>query len=209
MINRSPFAVLVSAAIVIATSLGGCVSATPSRTAQDMFFDRLAAYCGQAFAGSLVSNEAPDADMVGMPMVIHVRNCSNQEIRVPFHVGQKDGEWDRSRTWVLTRETTGIRLKHDHRHEDGLSDKVTMYGGDTANMGSPDRQEFLVDAESIALFNREALPKSVTNIWVVEVGRGGKFAYELRRIGDNARFFRVEFDLEKPVNAPPPPWGAP
>ena len=209
MIKRSPLAASVSAALVIATSLGGCVSAPPPRTAQDMFFDRLSTYCGQAFAGSLVSTEAPDADMVGMPMAMHVRNCSKQEIRVPFLVGQKDGEWDRSRTRVLTRETAGIRLKHDHRHEDGLSDKVSMYGGDTANMGSPDRQEFLVDAESIALFNREALPKSVTNIWVVEVGRGGKFAYELRRTGDNARFFRVEFDLEKPVDAPPPPWGAP
>jgi hypothetical protein len=31
------------------------------------------------------------------------------------------------------------------------------------------------------------------------------FAYELRRPN---RHFRVEFDLTRPVPAPPPPWGA-
>lgn len=208
MTIHTSLAAFCTVALVVSTSLSGCVSKTPLRTAQDMFFDRLASYCGQAFAGRLVSNETPDADMVGMPMVMHVRTCSSQQIRVPFHVGKKDGEWDRSRTWVLTRNATGMRLKHDHRHDDGKSDTVTMYGGDTVDMGTADRQEFVLDAESKALFKREGLPKSVTNIWAVEVGPGGKFAYELRRTDENARFFRVEFDLTKPVELPPPPWGA-
>ena len=34
---------------------------------------------------------------------------------------------------------------------------------------------------------------------------GSLFAYELRRPN---RFFRVEFDLGRPVPAPPPPWRA-
>ena len=141
-------------------------------------------------------------------MVMHVRECSSSEIHVPFHVGKKDGGWDRSRTWVITRTAGGLRLKHDHRHEDGTSDKLTMYGGETTMSGTGSRQEFAVDAESIALFNREGLPKSVTNIWAVEVGDSNAFAYELRRTGENARFFRVEFELTKAVETPPPPWGA-
>lgn len=200
-------------AIVI--GLVACSSiSTPSAPprAADAFFQRLASHCGKAFSGRLVSNEAPDADMVAMPMVMHVRNCSEHEIRVPFHVGKADGSWDRSRTWVITRTPQGLRLKHDHRHEDGSHDKVTMYGGDTASEGTAQRQDFLVDAESIALFQREGLGRSVTNIWVVDVDAANsataKFAYELRRVGENARFFRVEFDVNASIAPPPPPWGS-
>jgi hypothetical protein len=202
-------AVIRFSGVAIALFLAGCASVDTRPSAQAMFFDQLSSYCGKAFAGRLVSDETPDVDMVGMPMVMHVRECSDSEIRVPFHVGNKDGSWDRSRTWVITKMQTGLRLKHDHRHEDGNPDKVTMYGGDTDADGTAMQQRFPVDAESTALFNREGLPKSVTNIWAVEIGVLGKFAYELRRTGENARFFRVEFDLAKPVEAPPAPWNAP
>jgi len=36
----------------------------------------------------------------------------------------------------------------------------------------------------------------VTNVWAVEVHPGKTYAYELRRPN---RFFRVEFDLSKPL----------
>jgi hypothetical protein len=39
----------------------------------------------------------------------------------------------------------------------------------------------------------------------MEIHPGRTFAYELRRPN---RHFRVEFDLSRPVPAPPPPWGA-
>ena len=81
-----------------------------------------------------------------------------------------------------------------------------MYGGDTAGPGTARRQEFVVDAESIALFEANALPKSVTNVWAVEAD-DTVFAYELRRAPPNARYFRVEFDLTRPVSPPPLPWG--
>ncbi len=144
-------------------------------------------------------------------MVMHVRTCGPSEIRVPFHVQRKDGSWDRSRTWVVTRTDpesgTGLRLKHDHRHEDGSPDTMTMYGGDTADAGTPERQTFPVDADSIALFNRAGRSVSITNIWAVEVD-ATRFTYELKRIGANARHFRVEFALGTPLAPPPPPWGA-
>lgn len=191
--------------------LTGC-STTAAPDPQTAFMARLEDLCGKAFAGRLVSSEAPDANMVGAAMIMHVRDCSAAAIRIPFHVARKDGSWDRSRTWVITRTATGLRLKHDHRHADGSADKVTQYGGDTANAGTAARQAFAVDQDSITMFRREGLPKSVTNIWAVEVSKtsapNASFAYELSRAGENVRFFRVEFDLTKPVAPPPPPWGA-
>ncbi len=191
----------------LALSLTACAT-TSAPSPQDAFFAALTAHCGQAFPGRLVSTEAADADMAGKPMLMHVASCSPTEIRIPFHVGPADGagEWDRSRTWVITRTATGLRLKHDHRHADGTCDPVTMYGGDTATLGTASRQSFPVDAESITLFRAQNLPRSVTNVWTVEAD-SDSFAYELRRTGENARYFRVEFDLSRPVAAPPPAWG--
>lgn len=187
-------------AIAAALALAGCATA-PAQDPQSRFMARLAALCGQAFAGKMVSNDPADSQMAGKPLVMHVASCTGDEIRIPFHVGD-----DRSRTWVITRSPTGLRLKHDHRHEDGSPDAVTMYGGDTAGPGSPVRQEFPVDSESVALFRANGLDKSVTNVWAIEA-TDRIFAYELRRAPPDTRFFRVEFDLARPVAPPPLPWG--
>jgi hypothetical protein len=170
----------------------------------DAFLERLASHCGQAFAGKIVANEPaqPDDAFEGKALVMHVRECSPTEVRVPFHVGD-----DHSRTWILTRTADGLRLKHDHRHEDGSDDAVTMYGGESNTPGTPVRQEFPVGAYSIAMFEREGLNVSVTNTWAMEIEPGKRFLYELARPG--GRLFRVEFDLTTPVATPPTPWGHP
>lgn len=184
--------------------LAACTHTTTPTSApsspQDAFLANLKTLCGKAFEGKVVSTDKADEGFAKEKLVMHVRECTDGGVRVPFHVGQ-----DRSRTWVVTRTPTGLRLKHDHRHKDGSEDKVTQYGGDTANEGTATRQEFPVDAFSIAMFERENLKVSVTNIWAVEVRPGAIYAYELRRAN---RFFRVEFDLTREVAPPPPPWGA-
>jgi hypothetical protein len=187
-------------AAAAALALAACTPPTPAASPQDAFFANLTALCGQSYAGRVVSTDAADADMAGQALVMHVRDCSDSEIRIPFNVGE-----NRSRTWVITRTDTGLRLKHDHRHEDGAEDAVTQYGGDTASEGTATRQEFPVDQFSQDLFVANNIPQSVTNVWAVEVNPGATFAYELRR---ENRHFRVEFDLSAPVAAPPPPWGA-
>lgn len=194
--------------------LFGCATTPPDAlapSAQDAFWNALSSHCGKAYAGRLVSDEAPDAEMRGRQMAMHVRECSPQQIKVPFHIERADGSWDRSRTWVFTRTATGLRLKHDHRHEDGKPDAMTMYGGDTASPGTAAVQEFPVDAESIALFQREGRSVSITNVWRVEVDWQGtgpaRFVYQLQRKAPNARNFRVEFDLGRQIAPPPAPWG--
>ena len=125
-----------------ALSVAGCATSSTAASSSmpaDAFLSALAAHCGKAYAGRIVANQPASATpdpFEGKTLVMHVRGCDDpmREIRIPFHVGD-----DRSRTWVLTRTPTGLRLKHDHMHQDGQPDAVTMYGGDTVGAGTAQR----------------------------------------------------------------------
>lgn len=181
------------------TSTAALTAPTASALAsaeQQQFWNALTELCGNAYSGT--ATEAPAGDTTfNEPLVMHVRNCSDTEIRIPLHVGD-----DRSRTWVITRTDSGLRLKHDHRHEDGTEDEQTQYGGDTEDPGTAERQEFPADD-----YTAELIPEAATNVWTIEVVPDRMFAYALRREGTDRRF-RIEFDLTQPVEPPPAPWGA-
>ncbi|MET4681438.1 hypothetical protein [Stenotrophomonas rhizophila] len=183
-------------------TVGHEVSMAPS----DAFMAAVAAHCGKAFEGRIAVNEprtdAPDP-FEGKRLVMHVRGCEDpaHELRIPFHVGD-----DHSRTWVLSRTENGLRLKHDHRHEDGSPDAVTLYGGDSKPPGTAQRQSFPVDSDSVAMFRKADMLASVQNTWAMEVEPDQRFVYELTRPG--GRHFQVVFDLSKPVALPPAPWGS-
>jgi hypothetical protein len=186
-------------ATALTLTLAGCTT-TPPPTPQSAFMTQIRALCGKAYEGKMVTADARDADIGSRKLVMHVRSCTETEIKIPFHVGE-----NRSRTWVITTQPTGLRLKHGHRHEDGSEDISTQYGGDTVSMGSATRQEFPVDDYSKAMFLRTGSPNSVTNVWAVEIIPGQSYNYEVKRAN---RHFRVEFDLTKPVTPPPAPWGS-
>ena len=160
------------------------------------FWASLESLCSQTFHGQVVESQPPDETFAGKTLMMQVRACTDEEIRIPFHVGE-----DRSRTWVLTWTETGLRLKHDHRHDDGTEDEVTQYGGDSRGPGTAALQEFYADA-----FTAVLVPAAATNIWSIEIEPGRIFAYALQREGTDRRF-RVEFDLREPRAAAPPPWG--
>lgn len=188
---------LIAAAVLAACSSEDAARQSAAADAQDVFWASLQSLCGQAFAGTLVESVPPDSSFDGEQLVMHVRQCEEDVVRVPFHVGD-----DRSRTWVISRTPNGLRLKHDHRHEDGTEDEVTQYGGDTVGPGSAERQEFSADAHTATL-----VPSAANNVWTLEIRPGEMFVYALRREGAERRF-RVEFDLSQPIPAPPPPWGS-
>lgn len=181
------------------------VSCAPRREtgSQEAFWNSLSALCGQAYEGRIGAKvgggSGPDP-FEGKRLVMHVRQCAATEIRVPFHVGE-----DRSRTWVFTRAPSGLRLKHDHRHKNGSEDSATMYGGDALGPGTAQRQSFPADQHSKDMFVRDKIPRAVENVWVIALEPGQKYSYGLYRPG---REFRVDFDLTRPVEAPPAPWGA-
>lgn len=184
--------------LLAALLLAGCAS-RPAAAPQDFFFNRLSALCGKAFAGRVETDDPADAAFAGQALVMHVRGCSANQLRIPLHVGD-----DRSRTWVVSRTETGLRLKHDHRHRDGSEDALTQYGGDSIDDGSAGRQAFPADSFSKQLFEREGRQASIANVWAIEVEPGAALVYELARPG---RLFRVRFDLSRPVPPPPAPWG--
>ncbi len=191
---------IVRIATLIAGVVLGCrTTPVPSVPAspQDAYWAQLQSLCGRAFGGRLTEGAASDSIMRRSALVMHVRSCTPTEMRIPFHVGE-----DRSRTWVLTRSASGIRLKHDHRHADGTEDSVTQYGGDTRDAGTATRQEYYADAHTAAL-----IPAARTNVWTIDVSRETRlFAYALRRESTDRRV-RVEFDLGTAVPTPPAPWG--
>jgi hypothetical protein len=182
---------LAGAAFLTALSAAPLAAQQPA----DEFLAALRARCGQAFEGRVIDPQAVDTAFARERLVMHVRSCGDT-VRVPFHVGE-----NRSRTWVFTRTAEGLRLKHDHRHEDGSEDRVTQYGGDSRATGTATKMEFAVDE-----FTKQLIPAARTNVWTVEI-TATEFVYQLTREGTDRRF-RVVFDLTKPVAVPPAPWGA-
>jgi len=198
--SRKPSNVVVGLAL---TALFACSPSNPDAEArpyeldpQLVFWDALQELCGQAFAGRVVESVPPDESFAGQRLIMHVRSCDVAEIRIPFHVGD-----DRSRTWVVTPTAAGLRLKHDHRHEDGSEDDVSQYGGETRGPGTERVQSFAADR-----FTAELVPVAARNVWTLELHPDSVFAYELTR-EESDRRFRAEFDLTSPIDAPPAPWG--
>ena len=169
----------------------------------DTFWGNLQKLCGKAYAGTIAADTSNSPDFAGKALVMHVRSCEKNRIRIPFFVGD-----DRSRTWVLTRKKDRITLKHDHRHEDGKPDKVTMYGGTSNNAGETIRQFFPADEQTtkVVVAPTDDAPSAAANIWWIELVAGEHYSYNLRRLG-RERLFTVKFDLKNVVATPPAPWG--
>lgn len=176
--------------LLIISSVAGAQEQTPAQ----QFWSSLQSLCGKAYEGSLALPEE-DEQFGGKRLVMHVRSCSDTEIKVPFFVGD-----DKSRTWVFTFKDNVITLKHDHRHEDGSEDKVTQYGGTASNTGMAGVQVFPADAETATL-----LPRAATNVWWVTLD-DTTFNYNLRRLNSET-VFKVVMDLTKTIETPEAPWG--
>lgn len=179
--------------IAMSALLSSTVGATPATD----FWQQLQTLCDQSFAGKLITHPAGEDGFVGKALLMHVRDCSEDEIRIPFHVGE-----DRSRTWVVRLQDKRLSLKHEHRHEDGELDAVTNYGGTASNAGRADRQYFPADEQT-----REVIEAAFSNVWTLALTPGDTFTYGLRRLG-TPRVFQIDFDLSQPVATPPPAWGA-
>ena len=190
---------------IVLSLLTGCASGGPTASAtgltpaQEAWWQSLRSLCDKAYAGTLAHGDPADEAFAGKPMAMHVRRCEDTRIEIPFHVGE-----DHSRTWVVSRTKTGIELKHDHRHEDGSEDVLTLYGGHTDAPGTGTVQLFPADEHSKNLFIAQDRAPSTANVWSMEIVPGERFSYALRRPG---RHFQVDFDLTRPIEPPPAPWG--
>lgn len=160
----------------------------------EQFWNTLKSHCGKAYQGQLVLPKE-DKDFGGKHLVMHVRKCTDKEIKIPFFVGK-----DKSRTWVLSYDNNRMSLKHDHRHKDGTADDVNFYGGITTNSGKADIQIFSSDE-----LTQKMIPAAATNVWWITID-ATTFTYNLRRLGTD-RVFRVVMDLTQTIDIPEAPWG--
>lgn len=161
-----------------------------SDQAQASFWSNLTLHCGQAYRG--VATRRPPGDQLfagDEPLVVHFRECGENELRLPFHVGE-----NRSRTWVLRRTAHALELRHDHRNPDGSEEENSWYGALTQSTGGPMRQEFLRERDG------------VTSGWAIEVEPGIRYTYGTVRDGEWR--YRLDFDLTTPIPEPPAPWGS-
>lgn len=182
--------------IVFSMFWGVIIFAQKPQTESQKFWEKLQKHCGKSYEG-VVTHGAKEGDpFTGKRLVMQVLSCGKDRIRIPFYVGD-----DKSRTWVFTKDKKQIlKLKHDHRHQDGSEDKVTQYGGESTNHGFENLQMFPADKETA-----RRISYASTNVWWVTLDEK-IFTYNLRRIGSD-RQFTVTFDLEKPIQYNEKPWG--
>ncbi len=117
-------------------------------------------------------------------LVAHIKTCTDDEIRIPFHVGE-----DHSRTWIVSKTEHGLQLKHDHRHEDGTPDEINMYGGLANEAGTNLSQSFAADTHTATI-----IPAAETNVWTMTLSEDSTaFTYHLER--HNAPRFTAELKI--------------
>ncbi|HEU4559277.1 MAG TPA: hypothetical protein VFS20_15580 [Longimicrobium sp.] len=178
------------AAALLLSACGFSVGAVPQTrlrsTAQEVFWQRLTHLCGRAYEGRMV--EGTDSVFVRNRLVMHVRDCGADEVRIGFAIGP-----DPSRAWTVRKVAGGLALSHDVRGE-----QVTGYGGATRTAGTAERQEFAADT-----FTARILPPAAQNVWSLEIDPGRTFIYGVGRPGVQRRF-RLSFDLRHAVPAPAP-----
>lgn len=180
--------------IIILFALILTVNVSAQKSGQDIFWETLSSHCGKSFEGKITS-EGKNEGFDGERLVMHLKKCSENELRIPFFVGE-----NRSRTWVLTKQKDGIILKHDHRNEDSSPEELTMYGGKATNLGNSNMQFFPADQET-----SDMLPRATFNVWWMTVDEKS-FSYNLHLINTD-RVFTVVFNLTEEVETPGDPWG--
>lgn len=186
--------------LMLAFSLTACDRDPTADLSAGEFLANVQPYCGNAYEGTVVSDDPQDASWREETIIADFRVCNESGLRIPLHVGD-----DHSRTWLVALNDDGrLALRHQHNHEDGSADALSMYGGRSSGASTATRQVFPADRKTMDLFDEEGIPESKKNVWAMEIQPDEDiFAYELKR---PERYFRVEFDLASPVEAPADPW---
>lgn len=157
---------------------------TQAENSQSEFFEQLSKLCGKTFVGKTVYPDDPQHAFAGKKLVMNVKSCTDEEIRIPFQVGE-----DKSRTWILTKTPKGLLFKHDHRYPDGKSHKLTMYGGYANDQGTAHQQFFPADEET-----HQLVPEGKTNVWSIIIDPvANRFIYDLQR--HNKPRYQAQFDI--------------
>lgn len=182
---------------VAASIVGAPVKAANSN--QDKFFDAVKAHCGKAFSGK--AEDSTDSTAYnGRKFVLHIRDCSDIQIKMPLHIDENS-----SRILVLTKIDGSIKLEHDHRHADGSSGALTLYGGYSYADSTANLQNFLESPESIAITKAHAPARTYPSVWSIILS-SEEITYQVVRPG---RTIKSKFKFTDTVAHPPLAWDLP
>ncbi len=152
------------------------------------FLDNLAGLCGKSFRGKETYSAPGRESWVEKDFVMHVTVCEDDRVYIPFHLDE-----DQSRTWMFLATEKGLRFRHDHRHEDGTPEELTMYGGYSDGKGTGYRQNFPADEYTINL-----LEDTLGREWrIILTDDLSSMIYQLHYSGQ--LMFAAEFDLTEPI----------
>ncbi|MBS4014174.1 MAG: hypothetical protein KGZ97_10530 [Bacteroidetes bacterium] len=194
--NISKIVILVC--IVILASCSGTQNKSESFIDQEIsindsekaFLSSLAGLCGQSFLGKQIYSKDGRDSWAGKKLVMHVTVCEEDKVFIPFHVDE-----NKSRTWMFLVEDGKLRFRHDHRHEDGTPEDLTLYGGFSDGKGSDLVQCFPWDE-----YTESILTDGNKRQWNVSLNEDlSTFTYEL--YVNEELVFAAEFDLTKPITA--------
>jgi hypothetical protein len=163
---------------------------------QRTFWDNIQEHCGNAYQGILADATPYYEPFEAGQIIIHVRDCTDTLTHISLHIDD-----DHSRNLLLTKVDGTLRLKHDHRYEDGTEEEITQYGGDAPAPGLETRQIFEADEHTT-----EILPDRFDNFWFIDIMDEETLAYGVHW-PKHGHSIRLEFDISTPVDEPPAPWG--
>lgn len=152
------------------------------------FLKNMADLCGNSFRGKETFSAPGRESWRDKDFLIHITVCDEDKVHIPFHIDQ-----DRSRTWMFLAEENGLRFRHDHRHEDGTPEDLTMYGGYADGTGTGFIQRFPADK-----YTRDLLNDTIGREWRVVLAEDmSTLTYELHYSG--RLMFAAGFDLTSPI----------
>ncbi len=152
------------------------------------FVKNLVSLCGQSFEGAETYTLPERENWQGKRLVMEVIRCDMDTLHISLAVDE-----NRSRTWMFMAEDGRLRFRHDHRHEDGTPEEVTMYGGYANDEGSALVQYFPADD-----YTCELIDYACKNQWIVRLSEDKEtFSYILKL--DGVMRFQADFDLTQPL----------
>jgi hypothetical protein len=190
--------ILLSATIIFAASCGSTprqeqreiteTEITGISGAEAAFIKNLASLCGKSFRGQETYMQPGRESWADKDFVMHVTVCEEDKVHIPFHLSD-----DHSRTWMFIVENDRLRFRHDHRHEDGTPEDLTLYGGYADGTGNAYRQHFPADEYTVDL-----LVDTLQRQWNVVLSEDmSNFSYQLQYKGEIV--FQADFDLTNPI----------
>ncbi len=155
---------------------------------EKQFLKNLASLCGKSFRGKETYMKNKNGSWVDNELIMHVTVCEDDIVKIPFHVDD-----DKSRTWIFMLEDGNLRFRHDHRHEDGTPEDLTLYGGYADGSGSQFIQIFPADD-----YTKNLVGDHIDRTWVVMLDeKMTTMTYKLRFYGE--KYFEAKFDLTNPL----------